>query len=71
MAAKARYDGPYPAVDVELPNGQVVTVERGHNLPAKDSSDETIPASVRDDLLSRSDWSEVAPAASPSEKKED
>lgn len=49
---RARYDGPYPSVDVPWADG-TVTVERGHQLPAD------VPVSVRDGLLRQADWSEV------------
>lgn len=52
MPKRVRYDGPSTAVDVHLPDG-VVTVERGHLLPAE------APAAIRDELAARGDWSEV------------
>lgn len=70
MPSKARYDGPYLAVDVKLPSGNFVTVERGHQLPTEvkrdDGETEQVPAALRDELISRTDWSEVDSA-----KKED
>lgn len=54
MATKRpAYYGPYPAVWLELPDGQIVEVEYGHQLT------EDIPASFRDSLLAQDDWREV------------
>ncbi len=67
MADRAKYDGPFPAVDVELPSGKLVTVERGHLLP-NEHEGENVPATLRDDLLSREDWKAVA---DPSARKKE
>jgi hypothetical protein len=65
VSKRARYDGPYTAVDVHLPDGEIVTVERGHQLPAE------VPATVRDELLARPDWSEVQQSAPSSTAKKE
>lgn len=64
---RARYDGPYEEVFVELNSADVydtraVVVKRGGLLPLEDESGEPIPASLRDELLDREDWSEVKQA---------
>jgi hypothetical protein len=72
MSTRARYDGPHDAVEVYLPSGRTVTVERGHLLPTEDDAGDTIPASVRDSLLEQSDvWSDVKQTTTTSSKKED
>ena len=58
MSKRARYDGPYPAVIVEVLPGQTVEVQQGHQLPTEIEG-EAVPATVRDGLLSTNDWSEV------------
>lgn len=69
MPGRARYDGPYLEIDVfdpENPNRKIDTVKRGGLLSA------SVPAAVRDDLLSREDWTEVKdPSGSSTTKKED
>jgi hypothetical protein len=61
MSKRARYDGPFPEVLVDLSEGDVnstdhVTVERGKLLP------DSVPAKIRDELLAGPDWSEVKQA---------
>jgi hypothetical protein len=63
MSRRARYDGPSTAVEVYLPDGRVVEVERGHLLPTEVEG-EAVPAAVRDELLERADWSEVDQSSS-------
>lgn len=57
---RARYDGPHTAVTVQIPDSTIspFDVERGHLLPTEVDG-QSIPAKVRDDLLSRQDWTEV------------
>lgn len=66
MTRRARYDGGYlDGVVVEVEPGQLVHVKQGGLLPAD------APAAVRDELLSREDWSEVKDASgSKSDKGE-
>lgn len=66
---RCRYDGPYEEVRVAVANqGDVykekyVTVRRGGLLPLETEDGTTVPASVRDDLLSnRDDFTEVEQA---------
>lgn len=65
MPGRARYDGPHLEVRVVDPytNEEVDVVKRGGLLSAE------APAKIRDDLLSREDWSEVKDPSSS--KKED
>jgi hypothetical protein len=69
MPGRARYDGPHLEVRVFHPetNELLDTVTRGGLLTAN------APAAIRDDLLSREDWTEVKDPAGPSSssKKED
>ena len=67
MSKKARYDGPHPAVIVEVLPRVTDEVEQGHQLPTEVDG-ENVPASVRDGLLETNDWSEVA---APSTTKKD
>ncbi len=65
MTKRARYDGPYDEVRIAVLNqGDVyaekfVTVKKGGLVPLETDDGEAVPASVRDDLLSREDFSEV------------
>lgn len=65
MAPRARYDGAHEEVRVIDPytNEQLDVVKRGGLL----STD--VPAKVRDDLLSREDWSEVKDPSGPARKE--
>lgn len=66
---RARFDGPDRAVRIHYPpdapiyDQQSVVVEQGHQLP------DEVPASVRDELLKRDNWSEVD-YTPPNTKKE-
>lgn len=66
MTKRARYDGPYPEVRIAVLNQgdayaeKFVNVKQGGLLPLETDDGETIPASVRDDLVkNRDDFSEV------------
>lgn len=65
MTKRARYDGPYEEVRIAVANqGDVyaekfVTVKQGGLVPLETDDGEAVAASVRDDLLSRPDFSEV------------
>lgn len=69
MSKRAKYTGPHVEVGVEIGENNVVVVERDHLLPNEDARGEPIPASIRDELLERADWSEVD--QSTAKKKED
>lgn len=70
MTRRARYDGPHDAVEVYVPSGRTVTVEKGHFLPTEEVDGTEIPASFRDQLLEQADvWSEVK-QSTPTTKKE-
>lgn len=71
MTKRARWDGPH-TVEVRLTDGRVATLEPSHLLPTEIDG-EPVPASVRDDLLSREDWSEVdqSSTSTATKKKED
>jgi hypothetical protein len=61
---KARYDGPHDAIEVPLPSGRIVVVERGHQLPTevpnkRTGEVENVPASLRDELIARGDFTAV------------
>ena len=77
MSKRARYDGPYEEVRIAVLNqGDVyaekfVTVKKGGLVPLETEDGESVPASVRDDLLSRDDFSEVQQADSKSTGKGD
>lgn len=59
MTKRARWDGPY-AIKVELPDGSFTDViEPGQLLPLEAPSGDSIPVAIRDEMLQRSDWSEV------------
>lgn len=67
MSRRAKYVGPHLEVAVYDPkgtvyDGPVATVERGHLLPAD------VAAYIRDDLLSREDWTEVQDPSGSSQK---
>jgi len=69
MSKRARWDGP-SAVIVAWPPGavnpeQTWEVEPGHQLP------EDAPAALRDELVSRDQWSEVQYTPSGAAKKDD
>jgi hypothetical protein len=66
MSKRARWDGPHP-VDVRLPDGRTTTGEPNHLLPTEIDG-ASVPAAVRDDLLSRDDWSEVDQATTTTKK---
>ncbi len=55
---RARYDGPFSAVVVDLQDGRYATVERGHLLPTEVDG-RPVRAAIRDNLLAQQDWSEV------------
>lgn len=64
---RAKYVGPYEEVFVELNSADVydtrsVTVKNGGLLPLEDENGEPVPASLRDELLQRDDWSEYKQA---------
>jgi len=69
MPKRARYDGGSP-VRVTHPPGAVYpdkewVVEPGHLLP------DDAPASLRDELTSRDDWTEVEQATAKTKKDEE
>jgi hypothetical protein len=76
MSKRARYDGPYEEVRIAVLNqGDVyaekfVTVKQGGLVPLETDDGEAVPASVRDDLLSREDFSEVQQADQKTAAKE-
>lgn len=64
MAKRARYDGPQEEVRVEVDAGNIyskfVSVKRGGLLPTETDDGDSVPASVRDDLIKNNpDFSEV------------
>jgi hypothetical protein len=68
MSKRARFDGDVPT-RVVWPAGEIypedeIIVEPGKFLPAD------VPASVRDELLARPDWSEVNQTTTPAKDKE-
>lgn len=75
MTRRAKYNGPFEEVRVDLGEGDVnanewATVKRGGLLPAD------APARVRDSLLTTDEWSEVnqadqPKAAAPSDTKDE
>ena len=67
MPGRARYDGPHTEVRVvnSETNEEIDVVKRGGLLKAD------APAAIRDDLLSREDWTEVKDPSGASPKKED
>jgi hypothetical protein len=72
---KARYDGPYDAIEVPLPSGRIIVVERGHQLPTEVKNERTgevenVPAALRDEFISRGDWSAVDVSTGPKKDEE-
>lgn len=76
MTKRARYDGPYEEVRIAVANqGDVyaekfVTVKQGGLVPLETDDGEAVAASVRDDLLSREDFSEVQQADAKTSTKD-
>lgn len=65
-AKRARYSGPYPSVELTLPNGQTITIEHGHLVPTEAPDGTPIPATYRDQLLEQTDnWTEAKQATAP------
>jgi hypothetical protein len=75
MAKRARFDGPHDAIEVPLPSGRIVVVERGHQLPDEVKNErtgevESVPASLRDELLARDGWTAVDVPTGPKKDEE-
>lgn len=79
MTKRARWDGPgtidvFPAEDTQLQNPIVKGLEPGQLLPLENLAGEPVPASVRDEMLAKENWSEVNQAdqsTKPADKKAD
>ena len=74
MTKRARYDGPSPInvfapEDTYLVDPIAIDLQPGQLLPTETVNGNAVPASIRDDLLKRDDWSEVD-QADQSKKKD-
>ena len=74
MSKRARYSGPYAdGVWVDLTRhvdgGGEVHVKQGGLLPTETTDGRAIPASLRDELLQRDDWSPQEQSTSTGKKE--